>query len=66
GTEVCGSSLSTSNVIRKGSNASWRTSLNHKLCGLRRMDTMLPLLAKVEFTYQVELDGKAGNASKPQ
>ncbi|TCM46344.1 LysR substrate binding domain-containing protein, partial [Rhizobium sp. PP-F2F-G48] len=33
--------LSTSNVIRKGSNASWRTSLNHKLCGLRRMDTPL-------------------------
>ncbi|MCL6655647.1 MULTISPECIES: hypothetical protein [Agrobacterium] len=27
---------------------------------------MLPLLAKVEFTYQVELDGKAGNANKPQ
>ncbi len=27
---------------------------------------MLPPLAKVEFTYQVELDGKAGNANKPQ
>jgi len=27
---------------------------------------MLPLLAKVEFTYQVELDGKARNANKPQ
>ncbi|PYE29818.1 transposase, partial [Rhizobium sp. PP-WC-1G-195] len=33
--------LSTSNVIRKGSNASWRTSLNHKLRGLRRMDTII-------------------------
>jgi hypothetical protein len=27
---------------------------------------MLPLLAKVELAYQVELDGKAGNANKPQ
>lgn len=27
---------------------------------------MLPLLAKVEFTYQVELDGKAGKENKPQ
>ncbi|MCF1450048.1 hypothetical protein FS815_24980 [Agrobacterium vitis] len=27
---------------------------------------MLPLLAKVEINYQVELDGKAGSANKPQ
>jgi hypothetical protein len=27
---------------------------------------MLPLLAKVEFTYQVEIDGTAGNADKRQ
>jgi hypothetical protein len=27
---------------------------------------MLPLIAKVEFSYQVELNGKAGNDNKPQ
>ncbi len=27
---------------------------------------MLPLLAKVEFSYQVDFNGKAGNDNKPQ
>ncbi|ANH08508.1 hypothetical protein [Shinella sp. HZN7] len=27
---------------------------------------MLPLIAKVEFSYQVELNSKAGNNNKPQ
>ena len=27
---------------------------------------MLPLIAKVEFSYQVELNSKAGNDNKPQ
>ncbi|MCV3769091.1 hypothetical protein [Rhizobium sp. TRM95796] len=39
GTEVSSSSLWTSNVIQKGSSASWQTSRNHKPRGLRRMDT---------------------------
>ncbi len=40
GTEVFGSSLSTSNVIQKRSNASLLMSQIHKVCGLARMVTV--------------------------
>jgi hypothetical protein len=40
--------------------------LAHKAQLKITMAVMLPLLAKVEFTYQVELDKKAGNDNKPQ